>query len=298
MKPPNWQIKLILLVGILAVSTVAIFTRLAFNAANQHDVGLSLVLASSRVTLAALMLLPKWHKVYSEQTNTKALRYAVLAGIFLALHFASWSTSLAYTSIAPATTLVTTTSIWVILFSWIWLKECPTLFTAIGAVVAVLGGALVGIGDIGASNGGSSPILGNFLALVGAWTNSLYYLFGREAQRQGISISFYAVIVYITAALILVPTPFAFGATYIGYPQEVYIYMLLIALVPQLVGHTSLNWAMRWVSPTLVTLTILFVPVIASLLGYIIFGEMPKTLIIIGGVVIFSGMVIAANGSK
>lgn len=298
MKPPNWQIQLILLVGILAVSTVAIFTRLAFNAANKHDVGLSLVLASSRVNLAALILLPKWHKVHSEQTNINALRYAVLAGIFLALHFASWSTSLAYTSIAQATTLVTTTSIWVILFSWLWLKERPTLFTAIGVVIAVLGGGLVALGDAGASNAGSSPLLGNFLALVGALTNSLYYLCGREAQRRGISISLYAVTAYITAAVVLLPTPFAFGASYIGYPKEVYFYMLLIALLPQLVGHTSLNWAMRWVSPTLVTLTILFVPVIASFLGYLIFGEMPKTLIIIGGAVILGGMVIAAKGSK
>ena len=298
MKPPHWKIQLILLVGILAVSTVAIFTRLAFNAANKHDVGLSLVLASSRVTLAALILLPKWHKVHSEQTNINALRYAVLAGIFLALHFASWSTSLAYTSIAPATTLVTTTSIWVILFSWLWFKERPTLFTAIGVVIAVFGGGLVALGDVGNSNGGSNPLLGNFLALVGAWTNCLYYLCGREAQREGISISLYAVTAYITAALVLLPTPFIFSTSYIGYPKEVYIYMLLIALLPQLVGHTSLNWAMRWVSPTLVTLTILFVPVIASFLGYLIFGEIPKILIIIGGTVILGGMVIAAKGSK
>jgi drug/metabolite transporter (DMT)-like permease len=74
----------------------------------------------------------------------------------------------------------------------------------------------------------------------------------------------YSVVAYSVAALVLLPLPLAFGASYLGYPARVYFYIVLMALLPQLVGHTSINWSMRSLSPTLVTLVILFEPFFAS----------------------------------
>jgi len=117
------------------------------------------------------------------------LRYAGAAGLCLALHFATWITSLSFTSIAASTTLVTTNPVWVALLSWLWLKEKPNALTILGIGVAFGGGVLIALGDTGAVTAGSNPPLGNFLALVGAWMASLYFLLGREAQQRGLGMT-------------------------------------------------------------------------------------------------------------
>src|SRR3712207_6949862 len=99
-KPSGWQVAFILAVGVLSVSTAAIFIRLALEAAATQEVGFSLVLAASRLTLAALFLAPAWKNFYSTRFTSGALGFSVAAGVFLAIHFATWITSLSYTSIA------------------------------------------------------------------------------------------------------------------------------------------------------------------------------------------------------
>ncbi|HEY9659663.1 MAG TPA: EamA family transporter, partial [Allocoleopsis sp.] len=170
-KPATWQIWLILTAGILSVSTAAIFIRLAFAAIGSQTVGFSLVLAASRLILASLFLLPTWHRFRTKAFSPTALRYSIAAGVFLALHFAAWITSLAYTSIAASATLVTTNPIWVALISWIWFKEKPNGITAGGITLALAGSVLIAIGASGSSSG-SNPLLGDFLALVGSWAIS------------------------------------------------------------------------------------------------------------------------------
>lgn len=292
-QPSRWQVQLILAVGVLAVSTAAIFIRLAINAAGVRGVGFSLVLAASRLTIAALILLPAWQSIRKAQLSPGALRYAVASGVFLALHFATWITSLSYTSIAASTTLVTTNPVWVALISWLWFGEKPTPLAASGIGVALLGGILIGFGDTGAVGESSNPLLGDLLALVGAWAISLNLLLGREAQRRGLGIGGYVAISYSVAAVALLPLPLVFRSSYAGYPNPVYLYILFMALLPQLVGHTSCNWAVRWMSPTLVSLAILFEPVCSSFLGYLVFGEVPGQLVLVGAVVLLGGVAIA-----
>jgi drug/metabolite transporter (DMT)-like permease len=224
------------------------------------------------------------------------LRYAAAAGVCLAVHFATWITSLSFTSIAASTTLVTTNPVWVALLSWLWFKEKPTRLTVLGIGVAFMGGVLIALGDTGAVSAGNNPPLGNFLALVGAWMVSLYLLLGREAQRRGLGIGSYVAVAYSTGALLLLPLPLVFGSTYVGYPIAVYLYILLMAVASQVVGHTTINWAMRWISPTLVTLAILFEPVGSSFLGYLIFKEVPGLLVLMGAVVLLGGVAIAIAG--
>ncbi len=296
--PQRWQVAIVLGVGVLAVSTAAIWIRLAIEAAGMRGAGFSLFLAATRLTLASSILLPiQWHNVWrapaSAPLSRSAIACAVAAGLFLALHFATWITSLSYTSIAASTTLVTTNPLWVTLLSWVAYKEVPTRRTAIGMAIALVGGILVGVG--GGDSGGSQPWLGNALALVGSWTVSIYLLLGREAQRRGLGVGGYGIVAYSTAALVLLPLPFLFGVGYTGYPAVVYLYSLLMALLPQVVGHTVLNWAVHWVSPTLVTLAILFEPVASSVLGFWVFGEVPTLRVWVGAVVLLVGVAIAAS---
>jgi len=295
-QPLPWQVGLVLVAGVFAVSTAAIFIRLAIASAGVRGVEFSLFLSASRLAIASLLLLPAWRNLKPSQLSPGALRYAAAAGICLAAHFATWITSLSFTSIAASTTLVTTNPVWVALLCWLWFKEKLTRLTVVGIGVAFVGGVLIALGDTGAVSAGNNPALGNFLALVGAWMASLYFLLGREAQRRGLGIGSYVVVAYSTGALVLLPLPLIVGSNYVGYPVAVYAYILLMAVLSQVVGHTTLNWAVRWISPTLVTLAILFEPVGSSFLGYLIFNEVPGLLVLVGAGVLLSGVAIAIAG--
>jgi drug/metabolite transporter (DMT)-like permease len=121
-------------------------------------------------------------------------------------------------------------------------------------------------------------------------------ILGREAQHRGLGVGHYVATAYVVGALTLLPTPLLFGSGYSGWPAEVYLYGLLLAFIPQLVGHSSFNWAVRWVSPTLVALVILAEPVGSSILGYLVFGEVPGILVLAGAAVLLVGVAGAVWG--
>jgi drug/metabolite transporter (DMT)-like permease len=294
-QPSQWKVGLILTVGVLSASTAAIFIRLALEAVEVSSIGFSLVLAASRLALAAVFLIPAWRSFRVSQFQRSALGYSAAAGCFLAVHFASWITSLSYTSVAASTALVTTNPVWVAILSWLWFGEKPSLKTSVGMAIALIGSLLIGLGSSDSSTS-SNPLLGNLLAVAGSVAVSLYFLLGREAQRQGLGISSHVVLTYTTAALVLLPLPLIFGVGYIGYPSQVYLWIALMAVFPQLIGHTSFNWAVRWISPTLVTLTILAEPVGSGTLALLLFQENPGMQVTFGAAVILVGVAIAALG--
>lgn len=297
-QPAGWQIGMILTIGILATSTAAVLVRLAIASAGVAGVGFSLVMAASRLSCATIVLLPVWRDLLNRPPSLVAVRYAGAAGMALAVHFATWITSLSYTSITASTTLVTTNPVWVALLAWLWWGEKPRRLTLVGMAIALVGAVLIGLGGSETLSAGPHPLLGNGLALVGAWMASLYFLLGREAQRQGLGIGSYAAIAYGVAAIVLLPLPLLVGTAYTGYSTLTYSYIGLMALLPQLVGHTSLNWSVRWVSPTLVTLAILFEPVMSSVLGYLIFGEVPGASVLVGACVLLVGVGMATMAAK
>ena len=295
--PPKWQIAAILTIAILAISTSSIWIRFAIAEAEIRGVGFSLAIAAMRLTIAASILVPM-RGSQARKAPPNAIGCSIAAGLFLALHFGLWITSLSYTSIVASTTLVTTNPLWVALLGWLWFGEKPTRQLTLGIAIALAGGILISWGGTESAAAGTQPWLGNLLALTGSWAVSVYLLLGREAQKRGLSVGGHMAIAHTIAALVLLPLPLAFGIGYGGYRASVYGYILLMALLPQLVGHTSINWAMRWISPTLVTLTILFEPVGASALGYWFFGEVPAVGVFVGAVVLLVGVAIAVLGDR
>lgn len=293
-----WLVILIVFIGVIAISTGAILVRLATASAGITRVGFSLVISSARLTFSALIILPMWSTIKWRSLQKEALFYAGMAGICLAFHFAAWITSLSYTSITASTTLVTTCPIWVAILSKIWLNENLSKLTRIGIAIALSGGLIIGLGDVQSQSQSPNPLLGNSLALIGALTISCYFILGRESQQRGLTTGGYIAIAYTVAACLLFPLPFFFQTGYIGYPKIVYLYLILTAILPQLVGHTSLNWAVNRMSPTFVTLVTLFEPVIASLLGYVFFQEVPSLIVLVGAGVILTGVAFASIGSK
>ncbi|WP_373537548.1 DMT family transporter [Microcoleus sp.] len=297
-QPQNWSIALLLIIGVLAVSTSSILIRLANMEAGAGGLGFSLILAASRLSLSSLILLPAWQKIQWNSLQPGARRYAAAAGLCLALHFALWITSLSYTSIAASTALVTTTPVWIALLSRFWFGEKLTKMSIAGITIALAGGMAIALGSAGAESAGSSKLLGDFLALAGSWVVSLYLLLGREAQRRGLGIGGYIAIAYTVAAIVLLPLPLALGTRYTNYSHIVYFYILLTAVLPQLIGHTILNWAVVQISPTIVTLAVLFEPVAASFLGYLLFREVPAPAVLAGAAILLFGVATATVGAK
>jgi drug/metabolite transporter (DMT)-like permease len=291
--------------GILAVSTAAIFIRYA-----QQDAP-SLVIAAFRLTLASAILAPiAWfrHRDELRALTRRALGLGLLSGFFLALHFAAWISSLEFTTVASSVVLVTTTPLWVAIFSPLFLRETPTRATVIGLALALLGGTIVGLSEACAWDGAlscpplseftrGSAFLGNFLALVGAWMAAGYLIIGRKL-REGMSLVPYISIVYGIAAIFLLVFMVAAGHSPFGYPPLTYLWLLLLALIPQLLGHSTLNWALRYVPASLVAVMLLGEPIGSTILALLVLAETPSALEIGGGLLILTGIYIASRVEK
>ncbi|AFY38250.1 protein of unknown function DUF6 transmembrane [[Leptolyngbya] sp. PCC 7376] len=291
--PTNLMIWGILSIGVIAVSTSAIFIRLAMDAADQQGIGFSLLIAASRLIFASIALIPTWPIVVKTKSTKKAVGYAIAAGIALAFHFGLWISSLSFVSVAVSTSLVTTNPIWVALIGWLWQKKTLSKQTMVGIALAIAGSFIVTWGKPVEASFNSSPVLGAALALLGSIAASFYVVFGQEAQKQGLQIQNYATIAYTVAAIALLPMPILWGENYGGYGLEVYAYILAMTIIAQLIGHTSLNWSLRWLPSVTVTLCILCEPVIASILSFFILQEIPSFSVVFGGLVILSGVAIA-----
>lgn len=301
-----------LLIAIAAVSTASIFIRFAQLEAP------SLVIAALRLTFASLALAPIALTRYREElrklTRTQSL-LGLLSGAFLAIHFATWISSLEYTSVASSVVLVSTGPLWVALLSPVLLKEPQTKAVLIGMLFALAGGTIIGLGDAclltpGGATAGSAvaglvcpplsefvrgeAFLGNFLALAGAWAVAGYLLIGRRL-RGGMSLVPYIFVVYGIAAIVLLGIMFAAGQRPTGFTPITYVWILLLALIPQLVGHSTYNWALRYLPAALVSITTLGEPIGSAILAYFILRETPTLLTIFGGVLILAGIYISSK---
>lgn len=282
---------LVLVVGILAVSVSAILIRFA-----QGDAP-SLVIAAGRTTIASLLLLPfclGWRRAELQRMSRTEWRLALLAGALLGVHFASWISSLAYTTVASSTVLVTTSPLWVGIASPFLLKEKMSRSLIAGIALALAGSAIIALWDVGGGGGGGSrPLLGNFLALVGAWMAAIYLIIGRRL-RAHLSLLTYTTVVYGTAALFLLAAVILSGYPLIGYEPRTLALFLLMALGPQLLGHSSFNWALAFLPASYVAVTLVSEPIGSSLLAYLFFQEKPGTGVWIGGSLIILGLLAAS----
>ena len=213
----------------------------------------------------------------------------------MGIHFATWISSLSYTSVTASVTIVATQPIWVALFGWIFLGMAPSFMMLLGVLIAVAGGAMIGFGDF---SGGSAPLLGDFLALLGAFSSAAYLLLGRSAQKRGLSLNAYVGVAYAVAALVLLPIPLIAGLSYTQYSLQTFFWIALLALIPQLIGHTSINNAMRHLNPTLVATAMLLEPIGASFLALFLFKEIPSRTTFLGGMILLLGVAITIYSSQ
>lgn len=287
----SWNIKIALIIGMICVSTAAIFIRLCQQEIDSITIGFSLFMAASRLIFSALILIPTYFNLPSIKNNKSGIYYSIGAGICLSFHFATWITSLSFTSIAASVSLVTTNPLWVALLSWWFWKHKLKSKTIIGITIAISGSIIIAFAQ-STSNFGTNPLLGAILALMGSWFASGYLLLGTMAQKTGITTRQYIGIAYLTAALCLFPLPLIFQTNYFGHPTIVYVYLLLMAIIAQLIGHTTLNWSLKRISPTTVSLVILLEPLFSSVLAWWLFQEIPPVMVIFGAIITLIGVTI------
>jgi len=296
-----------LAIAILAISTSSIFIRLA-----QGDGVPSLAIAAARLGIASLVILPLVLTRHRSELRRLARREwlaALLAGLFLALHFAAWVASLEYTSVASSVVIVTTSPLWVALLGSVFLHEKTSRSVLLGMGLALVGGVVIGVSDACSwqGTGLACPPLsefvqgqamwGNFLALAGAWAVAGYFLVGRSLRAK-VSLAPYIFLVYSAAAIFLLGFMLFSGASFGGYQPETYLWLALLALVPQLVGHTTYNWALRYLPASLVAIATLGEPVGSTILAYLFLQEDPGWLKIGGGALILAGIWLAARKGK
>jgi drug/metabolite transporter (DMT)-like permease len=208
--------------------------------------------------------------------------------------------------VASSVVLVSTIPLWVALLSPITIKEPIGRVVFVGLVFALLGGVVVAISDTCSITMGklSCPnfsdfmqgqaFLGDVLAVCGAIAGAGYLLIGRKL-RANMSLVSYITLVYGMAAIVLIIISFAAGLQLFGYSPQSYVWLILLAIIPQLFGHSTFNWALGYLSAAFVSITLLGEPIGSTILAYFILQEKPTPIKLIGGGLILLGIYIASR---
>ena len=293
----HWLPYAILAAAVLIVSSAAILVRFA-----QAEGTSSIAIAAWRLTIAAAILAPivvrKCRPLIAALTK-RDWALGLLAGIFLALHFAAWISSLGYTSVASSTALVATNPVWIALVSWLVFRERLANWLVIGIAAAIGGSALIFFSDVQHATNTASDhsLLGNLLAVIGSLTVCGYLLIGRKL-RATISLLPYIWLVYSAAALTLMLTAAFNGVALFGYSTLAWSCLIALALGPQLLGHTAFNWALKHVSATFIAIAILGEPIGSALLAWLIFDERFAPLQLAGFCLLLTGIFLASRGER
>ena len=280
-----------LAVAIAAVSTSAVLVRWSSAPA--------VVLALYRVALTTLLLSPLLFTRYRGEFGAFRRRdwlVATATGAALAVHFAAYFESLAWTSVAASVTLVQSQPLFVAVGAAVVLDERVGRRRAAGIGVAVVGIVAMSAGDLlaGAAVRGPRPLYGNALAVLGAVMAAVYVLVGRSL-RQRVAVVPYVLVVYSACAATLLIVAVAQGLPLTGYGRREWLIFLALAVGPGLFGHTVVNWALEHVESSVVSVSLLGEPVGATLLALILLAEAPGPTTLAGATVVLFGIYVTSR---
>lgn len=276
----------LLVLGVVAVSFAAPLIRLADAP--------PLVVAFYRNLLATAVLIPpalfwRWDELRSLDRREVAALAAT--GLLLAIHFGAWIPSVTLTTVAASTVLVATTPVWAAVGSRLLLGEGVPSRAAVGIAVALIGAVVISGADVAVS---VRAFAGDALALAGAISAAAYLLAGRRL-RQRRSLLVYAVVVYAACSAALLVAIVVTGTPLGGYSARSWLMFALLALGPQILGHTVFNYLLGDVQATVIAVAVMGEPVGASILAFALFGEAPALISVAGGVLILAGIYMAVS---
>lgn len=276
---------LFLILGVLAMSSAAPLVSVAMESG-------PFAMPFWRLLFASVLVLPLG-KPWTILKNPKNFLWPMLSGLFLAMHFAVWVSSFNYISISATAVLVTTAPIFVAILEFFIWKKKPTLQAVLGIVLAISGAVYIA----GADGFADATVTGALLSLLGALFGSCYLIVGKIAQEklslwQTVSVS------YPSASILLLLTALVFGNPIIGFEGKVWFAIALMAIGPQFLGHTALNMGYKYLSPIITSTTNLFEPVGASLIAWIFLSQPVGTNVLLGGLLIISGVLLTIFTSR
>lgn len=268
---------LVLILGVLSVSLGSIFVRLSQEAP-------SITIAFHRMAIATILLAP-WFLTTRRKTFRFQAGVRFTAGLFLALHFAFWISSLRYTSVAVSVLLVNTSPLLVALLSYFLFREKLTSKALLGIGLALAGSFILFWNDLSTLENWR----GATFALLGAAMLGAYLLAGRKL-RQNLSVIDYVYPTYAIATMVLLLLALVSDVQLSGFSRSTYLSLLALGAIPQAMGHTSYNWALERLSATSVSILIMAEPFVASLLAWWILGEQVETAVLMGAIPVLIGI--------
>jgi len=287
---PTTKLVIALSIGLTAFGFAPILVRLAPETS-------PFLLAAYRTIISVVLLFPFW-LYYRDRTKQKKIGQRKLnvlsagAGIALGVHFICWIGSLKYTSVASASVLVTTHPMLLIIAERFLFNEKFSSKAWAGVVISLLGSIFLGWSDQQASEQFSDPLLGNTLAFTAAVIFMIYFLVGRKV-RQELAWIDYTFRIYSMAAVTCFTVVAFYGFELPGMLQATGLWVGFgLAIGPQILGHGSMNYAVKYVSPTLLGTLILAEPLFASVIAYFWFGEIPPFTSVIAMLIILSGIML------
>jgi len=267
------RIYLILISGVLIVSSSSILIRWTGAVP-------ATVIAFYRLFISALIL-----TAYSSNRRRDLRHFHwhyILAGFFLSAHFIAWISAIQLTTIANAIFLESVHPLFAIIVSLIFLKEYPQRRIYFVVFLALLGIAIIFSQNIGRVDG---RLTGDILAVFSALFFSFYILIARLHKHEKDFIK-YLIFVYGSAAFFCAVYSWIFGLAFTGYPIKSWLFIVLLALGPNLLGHSTLNWSSRHLQIYKVNLVLLLEPVMATLSGMLLLSEFPAERFYIGAALI------------
>ena len=285
----------VIALAIVATSSAAILIRYALDESMPP-----LLIAGSRLAIATLALTPLAlgrHRARIAALTRRELVMVVVSGLCLALHFTAWVSSLQYTTVLVSVVIVSTGPIWVAIMEVAFLRIRLSRLVVAGLLVALAGGALIGIplDGQGLASDLDATIAGALLAWLGALSISVYMLIGRTL-RPRLSVIPYVWLVYgcasAAAALVMLVT----ATPILGFRAEGYLILLAMGLVPQLLGHSSLNYLLEYFPAALVSMFSQLEPIGSAVLALFLFRELPPQQQIVGSGLILVGVIFASRG--
>lgn len=269
--------RLIVLLGVLGVSASSVLVRLSTAP--------SLILVFYRVGMATLLLAPwVWlhHRQEVKNLSAREVLLCLGSGSALGLHFSAYFESLRYTSIASSVVLVDTEVLFVALIGMLLFRKKLSARAWLAVAMALGGSVIIAMADTAA---GSDALRGDALALAGALFVAIYTMIGAVC-RKSISTTVYTFLVYLAASLTVLVIAAAGGQAITGYGSINYLTGFGMAILCTLMGHSVFSWGLKYLPPAFISTAKLLEPVFASLLGLVLFREIPGTLTILGGIII------------
>lgn len=289
MQEPRFNPYLALAIGVASVSASAILVKVSSAPSG--------VIAFYRLLFSVLLMIPFFSKknlCELSALSKKDLFYSFLAGVFLAFHFILWFESLNYTSVASSTVLVTLQPLFAFVGAFLFFKDRFSIPAILSGVIAIGGSVVISWGDFQISG---LALWGDILALIACALVTAYLLFGQSVRKR-ISSTTYTFVVYGISTITLFLYVILTGESLAPYPAKDWVYFVLLAVFPNLLGHSLFNWSLKWLSTTTISMAILMEPIGASILAYFILNEKIVWTQGLGGLVIIAGLILFLKDEK